>query len=160
MEDDYHFLTQKPVKNWNLNTCKLNLVRNRNITKTSKSCRMLFQLHCANLNKVTDQQQELSGFRIPAGTLKLGAVRSWTQGLFVSCISVCAPDPAWEPLFPLNLQTKKIQSMRRNENGWQMTTQLSHSISKKSSSCTALVSGFEGPRDHLHHRGLEAGHHT
>jgi len=45
----------------------------------------------------------------------------------------------------------KIKLMRRNENGWQMTAQVSHSISMKSSSCNTLLSGFKG--------GLEAGHH-
>lgn len=154
------FSNIKTCKNLNRNTCELHLVRNRNTLKTSRRCRMLFQLCCANLNKVTDQQRELLGFHIPAGTLKLGVISSWNRGLFVSLTSICTPDPAWEPLFPLNLQRKKIKLTRRNENGWQMTAQVSHSTSKKSSSCDTLLSGFEGPRDHRHHGGLEAGHHT
>lgn len=131
------------MKNCSLNACELHLGRNRNTIKTSKSCRTLFQSHCASLNKITEQRWELSGFHIPADTLKLGAISSWNWGPFGSFISICAPDPAWQLLFPLRLQTKRRKLTRRNENGWQMTAAVSQSMSKKSSSCNTFLSGFE-----------------
>lgn len=85
------FSSMKNCRIWNLNTCKLCLVRKSNAIKTSKGCTTLIQLHSDVLNKVIDQ---FSDFGIPNGTLKLGATCSWNSALSISlclCWSYCAP---------------------------------------------------------------------
>lgn len=117
------FSNIKTHKNWNLNACKMHLIRNRNTIKISKSCKMLFPLHCASLNKVTEQPGELLGSHIPAGTLKLGAISTWN----------CGPWPCLGTLIPSQSINKENKT---NKEEWKWMA--AHCTSKKSSSCNTL----------------------